>query len=259
MATERRPSRSGKAERTASSSPVPLRPVGSRGGMPAQERALRARGRNTMRRLLDAGVVVFEKRGYQAARVDDIVKEANTSHGTFYLYFASKEDLFRSLAVDVAAEMTALAASLGPVGPDTDGYAELRDWLDRFSHLYERYQPHGGAHQLLLLGQGQKLGAGHAGVAPPAVGEVAHGQAPVGTAVPAVGHRVGGDRGRAGCPVGYLLDGASVQLRLDPALVGRRHGSGAHRVQGEDVLGVVHPDAAHQPRRARVPPQHVGH
>jgi len=93
-----------------------------------------------MRRLLDAGVVVFEKRGYQAARVDDIVKEANTSHGTFYLYFASKEDLFRSLAVDVAAEMTALAASLGPVGPDTDGYAELRDWLDRFSHLYEHYQ-----------------------------------------------------------------------------------------------------------------------
>src|SRR5437879_5077358 len=69
MATERRPSRSGKAERTASSSPVPLRPVGSRGGMPAQERALRARGRNTMRRLLDAGVVVFEKRGYQGALV----------------------------------------------------------------------------------------------------------------------------------------------------------------------------------------------
>jgi len=121
-------------------SPVPLRAVGSRGGAPAQERALRARGRRTMRRLLDAGMTVFEKRGYQAARVDDIVKAANTSHGTFYLYFANKEDLFRALAVDVADEMTALAESLGPVGPDQDGYAELRAWLDRFNHLYEHYQ-----------------------------------------------------------------------------------------------------------------------
>jgi len=121
-------------------SAVPLRAVGSRGGAPAQERALRARGRRTMRRLLDAGMVVFERRGYQAARVDDIVKAADTSHGTFYLYFSNKEDLFRALAVDVAAEMTALAESLGPVGPDREGYTELRDWLDRFNRLYEHYQ-----------------------------------------------------------------------------------------------------------------------
>ena len=93
-----------------------------------------------MRRLLDAGMEVFEKRGYQAARVDDVVEAANTSHGTFYLYFANKEDLFRALAVDVAAEMTRLAESLGPVGPDLDGYAELRNWLERFSTLYEHYQ-----------------------------------------------------------------------------------------------------------------------
>src|SRR5205807_5989094 len=122
-------------------SPVPLRAVGSRGGAPAQERALRARGRRTMRRLLDAGMTVFEKRGYQAARVDDIVKAANTSHGTFYLYFANKEDLFRALAVDVADEMTALAESLGPVGPGVDGRDELREWLSRFSDLYTHYGP----------------------------------------------------------------------------------------------------------------------
>jgi AcrR family transcriptional regulator len=38
-----------------------------------------------MQRLLDAGVEVFAARGYHAARVDDIVKVAETSHGTFYL------------------------------------------------------------------------------------------------------------------------------------------------------------------------------
>ncbi len=51
-----------------------------------------------MRRLLDAGMRVFAERGYHAARVDDIVRAARTSHGTFYLYFANKEDLLCTLA-----------------------------------------------------------------------------------------------------------------------------------------------------------------
>ena len=50
-----------------------------------------------MRRLLDAAIVVFDERGYHAARVDDIVRVAETSHGTFYLYFSSKENLFQAL------------------------------------------------------------------------------------------------------------------------------------------------------------------
>src|SRR5690349_21936859 len=74
----------------------------ARGGVPAQERELRAQGRKTMRKLLEAGIKVFGRRGYHAARVDDIVKEARTSHGTFYLYFSNKEDLFRALLHDVA-------------------------------------------------------------------------------------------------------------------------------------------------------------
>src|SRR5262245_1372433 len=85
-----------------------------RSGAPAQTRELRARGRETMRKLLDAGVEVFAARGYHAARVDDIVKLAETSHGTFYLYFSNKEDLFRALTEEVAAEMQTLAESLGP-------------------------------------------------------------------------------------------------------------------------------------------------
>jgi AcrR family transcriptional regulator len=116
-------------------------PAANRGGAPAQERELRARGKRTMRKLLDAGMTVFSARGYHAARVDDIVKVARTSHGTFYLYFANKEDLFRALALDVAAEMTELAESLGPVPSGADGLAELRSWLERFSTLYEHYGP----------------------------------------------------------------------------------------------------------------------
>jgi AcrR family transcriptional regulator len=127
------------APRDASRAPRTVRTAAARGGAPARTRELRARGQQTLRNLLDAGVQVFDRRGYHAARVDDIVKLARTSHGTFYLYFSNKEDLFRALAEEVATEMQELAESLGPIGPDDDGHRELRDWIERFAGLYERY------------------------------------------------------------------------------------------------------------------------
>jgi AcrR family transcriptional regulator len=130
---ERTPARRRTARKTTAST--------SRGGVPAQERKLRSQGRETLRKLLEAGMVVFDRRGYHAARVDDIVKVAKTSHGTFYLYFANKEDLFWALLSDVSEEMTALSASLGPVGPGRRGYEELRLWLEKFVDLYTRYAP----------------------------------------------------------------------------------------------------------------------
>ncbi|MGH9013198.1 MAG: TetR/AcrR family transcriptional regulator [Acidimicrobiia bacterium] len=110
-------------------------------GTPAQQRELRAQGRRTMRKLFDAGMRVFAERGYHAARVDDIVRAARTSHGTFYLYFANKEDLLRALAVECADEMTKLADGIGPVAPDDRGFAELRAFLSRFVTTYRRYGP----------------------------------------------------------------------------------------------------------------------
>jgi AcrR family transcriptional regulator len=110
-------------------------------GTPAQSRELRAQGRKTMRRLLDAGMRVFADRGFHAARVDDIVRAARTSHGTFYLYFTNKEDLLRALAVECGHEISALPDTLGPVGPDADGYVELRAFLGRFFGTYRRYGP----------------------------------------------------------------------------------------------------------------------
>jgi AcrR family transcriptional regulator len=110
-------------------------------GTPAKTRELRAQGRKTMSRLLDAGMRVFGERGFHAARVDDIVRAARTSHGTFYLYFANKEDLLRALATECAHEIDALANRLGPIGPDADGYAELRSFLEQFFTTYRRYGP----------------------------------------------------------------------------------------------------------------------
>jgi AcrR family transcriptional regulator len=111
----------------------------ARVGIPAQGRELRARGRRTLRRLLDAGAAVFAERGLHAARVDDVVKAAKTSHGTFYLYFANKEDLFRALTLDVAERMVELAADFPEFSADGDGEVALRAWLERFADLYDQY------------------------------------------------------------------------------------------------------------------------
>ncbi|MGO9876488.1 MAG: TetR/AcrR family transcriptional regulator [Acidimicrobiia bacterium] len=114
---------------------------GAEAGVPPHARELRAQGRKTMRRLLDAGMRVFADRGFHAARVDDIVRAARTSHGTFYLYFVNKEDLLRALATECGLEMSALAETLGPVATDSGGYAELRAFLGRFFATYRRYGP----------------------------------------------------------------------------------------------------------------------
>jgi AcrR family transcriptional regulator len=110
-------------------------------GTPAAARELRAQGRKTMRKLLDAGMRVFAERGYHAARVDDIVRAARTSHGTFYLYFANKEELLRALAIQCAQEMGALAGGLGVVTRDEAGAAELRRFLETFFSTYARFGP----------------------------------------------------------------------------------------------------------------------
>jgi AcrR family transcriptional regulator len=111
----------------------------SRVGAPASGRELRARGQRTVRKLLDAGIEVFGAKGYFPARVDDIVKVAKTSHGTFYLYFSNKEDLFRALVLDVTEEFGALVDSLGPLTPDDESLEMLTEWLGRFADLHRRY------------------------------------------------------------------------------------------------------------------------
>ena len=44
-----------------------------------------------------AALDVFAAKGFAAARLDDIAKEAGVAKGTIYLYFASKEDLLEAI------------------------------------------------------------------------------------------------------------------------------------------------------------------
>lgn len=108
-------------------------PVGSATRRPD---GARRRGERTRARLLEAGARVFAARGVHAARVDDIVKGAQTSHGTFYLYFQNKEELFHALAEQVAGELESLAGRLPPLTPDAAGRAALAAWMREFAQRY---------------------------------------------------------------------------------------------------------------------------
>ncbi len=56
-----------------------------------------ARGRKTLGKLLDAAALEFGERGYHEAAITGITQRAGVAQGTFYVYFESKESIFRSL------------------------------------------------------------------------------------------------------------------------------------------------------------------
>jgi AcrR family transcriptional regulator len=47
--------------------------------------------------ILDAALAVFAEKGYAATRMDEIARRAGVTKGTIYLYFESKDAVFRSL------------------------------------------------------------------------------------------------------------------------------------------------------------------
>lgn len=65
------------------------------------------KGRRTRAALLAAAAEVFAERQYLDTNVADIVARAGVSHGTFYTYFKSKEEIFKEVAVGLQAVMLA--------------------------------------------------------------------------------------------------------------------------------------------------------
>jgi len=66
-----------------------------------------------------AALQVFAEKGFAAARLDDIAARAGVSKGAIYLYFETKEDVFRAvveqtIAPNLAAVRAMIAAHPGP-------------------------------------------------------------------------------------------------------------------------------------------------
>jgi len=84
--------------------------------------------------ILEAALSVFAEKGFAAARMDAIAERARVSKGTIYLYFESKEAVFRALIQETLAKRVSDLATVvrdhrGPVAP------LLRQLLLRLGHF----------------------------------------------------------------------------------------------------------------------------
>ncbi|NNN17087.1 MAG: TetR/AcrR family transcriptional regulator [Thermoplasmata archaeon] len=100
-----------------------------------------ARGQRTRARLIRAAEDIFGDVGYYETRVSEITRRAGVALGTFYLYFPSKEELFRALLSSLnhdlrraLREATHTLASRAAM--EEKGLREFFRFLDRHRKLY---------------------------------------------------------------------------------------------------------------------------
>ncbi len=65
----------------------------------------RRSGIESRKRIIDAAMSVFSRRGYAKANIREIAKTAGISVGGVYLYFKNKEELYKSLIDDRMRDM----------------------------------------------------------------------------------------------------------------------------------------------------------
>jgi AcrR family transcriptional regulator len=99
-------------------------------------------GREQKRRfILEAAAEAFGARGFHAVTVKDIAERAGIAHGTFYLYFKDKKDVYRQLSLDMQSQIMEVilpggtADALGEAGDVT---TLVRERLAALARLFER-------------------------------------------------------------------------------------------------------------------------
>lgn len=98
--------------------------------------------------IVAAALEVFAEKGFAAARLDEIARRAGVSKGAVYLYFETKEDIFRAVVVqaiapNVGAVRAMIAAHPGPL-PDL-----LRSVAARMGQVIET-TPIGGVLKMVV-------------------------------------------------------------------------------------------------------------
>ena len=95
------------------------------------------RGRRSRAALVAAARTVFERDGFQAARITDIASLAGMAHGSFYTYFSSKEEVFEEVVKGLLVEL------MGADGARQDDGTDTIARIERANRLYlEAYSRH---------------------------------------------------------------------------------------------------------------------
>ena len=69
---------------------------------------------NVKRRIVDAAWELFYEKGYDDTTVDDIIRLSETSKGSFYYYFSSKDSLLDTLSTILDENYAKLEDELDP-------------------------------------------------------------------------------------------------------------------------------------------------
>ena len=85
--------------------------------------------------ILDAALREFSCRGYYAARMEDIARQAGITKGTIYLYYKNKEDLFRTLVYETIGKGLAVAADRAASSRETSR-KKLADFLTEVATFF---------------------------------------------------------------------------------------------------------------------------
>ncbi|MFZ5748526.1 MAG: TetR/AcrR family transcriptional regulator [Pseudomonadota bacterium] len=89
-----------------------------------------ARGRRTLRAILDAAAVEFGEKGFHEGSISGITRRAGVALGSFYTYFDSKDAVFRALVRDMSNQVR---EAVGPgIRAATDQIAAERAGLLHF-------------------------------------------------------------------------------------------------------------------------------
>jgi AcrR family transcriptional regulator len=94
------------------------------------------KGVRTRARLLEAAKEIFEEQGFLEARITDIAERAGLSHGAFYHYFDSKEQIFREIAEmlddQLSEPMESVVFATSSAGPRDRLYTAIHRHLERY-------------------------------------------------------------------------------------------------------------------------------
>ena len=97
---------------------------------------LTPKGLRTRAALVEAAAEVFARDGFLDARITDISETAGVAHGTFYTYFASKEEVFHEVIMRVQQDMAMHSSDQGSSADTPWDIVEQAN--RRYVHAYRR-------------------------------------------------------------------------------------------------------------------------
>jgi AcrR family transcriptional regulator len=117
--------------------------------MPVAPAGLRQRRKETRpQELLDAALQLFAEKGFAATRSEEVARRAGVSKGTLYLYYPSKEDLFKAVVRQSMSTLIAEGIELADAyeGSSSDLLVTLMNiWWQKVGNT-----PAAGIHKIVL-------------------------------------------------------------------------------------------------------------